>query len=904
MCTIARWGPLSQWLTSRPTAFSFTVDAMDNLIGLEETLTCGPNTVDLPLDGSGRNRPGVGRGAEVLEWNDVGNLFRKGELHFAYDYLDRLVEVKREIDTDPSVVVATYDYDALNRRVRRTTGGVTYRTVWEGRRPIEQYIDVGGQETLQSRRIYGAGLDEMLAFETRLQPSDTTLTGFVPVYDVTGNLVVITDLQGKPVERYEYSPNGERFIWADDTPPEVDQVRLDQGEILVELSEQVVEERVQTARDTGVLRLENVTKGIDLPVDFDLPLTEGRMAQRRWVIRPKSSVTAEQLAAGDLLRLHIPASGLRDFFDNDLAADEQHDLTWSTGSAQVVADTESPELLEACQKSGSLHLTFSETPDMGSAADQILVDGATVPWNPEPDGYTLSMPSSLAAGSHTVSFGDGPFDLAGNALDIDETLTFTANANQHIWAAPLPQERSESAIGNSFGFKGLPADEETGLVYMRNRYYDPSMGRFLTTDPMGYLDSPSQFQYALNDPVNLSDPTGEFVVTTALAAVGGSVAIGWGLSDLLETEYTLKDGAIDATLGVASLGLDKAYQMGKFAMVGGKLARESAEVSVDMAAEYGRATWKGDTITGGDLARGAALNFGIGRVGSFAGGRAGRSRAGCNCFTEGTEILTAEGTVSIEDIERGDRVWARNAETGENELALVTHLFTRTAPGIYHLRIGEQAIQATAEHPFHVSGKGWVKARDLEVGDEVSTFDQGVLAVAAIEYEEAKTPVFNFEVEGLHNYFVSAGRVLVHNTGCGVPGEIADSAKSSSGDLDAAAHVVNDDVGRYVYRTISRRDPHYSQFSKVGERGFIRPRGGHNDLTRHVQFNETDSIFTSWSKDQDANWSQWARPGSIQLRLDTRSLENDALDVSRWSRFPVEKEVSVIGEIVGPERIR
>ena len=141
----------------------------------------------------------------------------------------------------------------------------------------------------------------------------------------------------------------------------------------------------------------------------------------------------------------------------------QHRKTLSevltTSSAEVLSDTEIPELLEACQKSGSLHLTFSETPDMAQAGGQILVDGATVSWNLEPDGYTLSMPSSLAAGSHTVSFGDGPFDLAGNALDIDESLTFTANANQHIWSAPLPQERSESAIDNPFGFKGLPVDE-------------------------------------------------------------------------------------------------------------------------------------------------------------------------------------------------------------------------------------------------------------------------------------------------------------------------------------------------------------------------------------------------------------------------------------------------------------
>jgi hypothetical protein len=43
----------------------------------------------------------------------------------------------------------------------------------------------------------------------------------------------------------------------------------------------------------------------------------------------------------------------------------------------------------------------------------------------------------------------------------------------------------------------------------------------------------------------------------------------------------------------------------------------------------------------------------------------------------------------------------------------------------------------------------------------------------------------------------------------------------------------------------------------------------------------------------------------IQLRLDTQSIDNPALDVSRWSNYPWEQEVSVIGDILnGIERIK
>jgi hypothetical protein len=49
-------------------------------------------------------------------------------------------------------------------------------------------------------------------------------------------------------------------------------------------------------------------------------------------------------------------------------------------------------------------------------------------------------------------------------------------------------------------------------VYLRARYYDPSIGRFLTRDPFGgFLVSPqslNRYPYSVSDPVNLVDPWG------------------------------------------------------------------------------------------------------------------------------------------------------------------------------------------------------------------------------------------------------------------------------------------------------------------------------------------------------------------------------------------------------------
>lgn len=48
---------------------------------------------------------------------------------------------------------------------------------------------------------------------------------------------------------------------------------------------------------------------------------------------------------------------------------------------------------------------------------------------------------------------------------------------------------SGGAAGDPWGFgakEGYYTDGETGLILCTHRYYDPSTGRFLTRDPMGY----------------------------------------------------------------------------------------------------------------------------------------------------------------------------------------------------------------------------------------------------------------------------------------------------------------------------------------------------------------------------------------------------------------------------------
>lgn len=66
-------------------------------------------------------------------------------------------------------------------------------------------------------------------------------------------------------------------------------------------------------------------------------------------------------------------------------------------------------------------------------------------------------------------------------------------------------------------FKGAPFMEPaTGLCFMRDRWYDPATGSFLTPDRMGYRDSSNPYLFGKGDPVNNSDPTGMYIDETAI----------------------------------------------------------------------------------------------------------------------------------------------------------------------------------------------------------------------------------------------------------------------------------------------------------------------------------------------------------------------------------------------------
>ena len=65
---------------------------------------------------------------------------------------------------------------------------------------------------------------------------------------------------------------------------------------------------------------------------------------------------------------------------------------------------------------------------------------------------------------------------------------------------------SNETIRNPFKYAGEVYDQETGLYYLRARYYDPKLGRFLNEDPI--CDGFNWYSYCENNPLIYIDPSG------------------------------------------------------------------------------------------------------------------------------------------------------------------------------------------------------------------------------------------------------------------------------------------------------------------------------------------------------------------------------------------------------------
>jgi RHS repeat-associated protein len=100
---------------------------------------------------------------------------------------------------------------------------------------------------------------------------------------------------------------------------------------------------------------------------------------------------------------------------------------------------------------------------------------------------------------------DRPHTADGLRLIQDELGNVIGDQDYTPWGRPISYGTSDSKLL----WKGLLYERDTdGLYYMRNRWYDPDIGRFLAEDPAGLQAGVNFYTFAGNDPINGFDPNG------------------------------------------------------------------------------------------------------------------------------------------------------------------------------------------------------------------------------------------------------------------------------------------------------------------------------------------------------------------------------------------------------------
>lgn len=195
------------------------------------------------------------------------------------------------------------------------------------------------------------------------------------------------------------------------------------------------------------------------------------------------------------------------------------------------------------------------------------------------------------------------------------------------------------------------------------------------------------------------------------------------------------------------------------------------------------------------------------------------------CFAKGTPVAAEGGDRPIESIRVGDRVWARDVESGVVALRPVTTLFVTPGVATIDLELAagshSEHVAVTPGHRFWVEGRGWTPAQDLERSPLASLQDsllaiplsgvpppeQGHLGTTLLtsgpldslwatplSSRSTTTTVYNLEVDGFHSYFVGRLHALVHNqnsqpdpNNCPVDGTGGTSGQGTGGSGSSSA---------------------------------------------------------------------------------------------------------------------
>jgi RHS repeat-associated protein len=455
--------------------------------------------------------------------------------------------------TDPGNVTTTYTYTPGNLTASMSYSGssapsVTYTYDGDGNKTA--MTDAAGTSTYQydsfgeltqttngndQTSTYGYDADGDVTRITYPLPSTATWATSDSVtfgYDDADQLNAITDFTGNTIvitENADGFPSSEKLGSTGDTLTTTYGSANSPSTVTLANSSSTLQSFSYADAPAG-----NILTETDTPSSSGTPVNYGYDTQGRVTSDSPGSQTAEDYqydASGNLITLPNAATGTYDQAselttatlsgtttsysynaDGDRLAGVQGSATttsgtWNGANEVTAYDDSAAQMSGATYDGDGLRASATFTPANGSAVtenytwdgNRLLMDSADA--YIYGDGTAPEEQVNLSTGAITYLVTDALGSVRGT---VNSGGALTAATSYDAWGNPMTAG-GLSAV-TAFGFAGGYTDPD-GLIYLVNRYYDPSTGQFLSVDP-DVADTYEPYTYADDDAVNAVDPNG------------------------------------------------------------------------------------------------------------------------------------------------------------------------------------------------------------------------------------------------------------------------------------------------------------------------------------------------------------------------------------------------------------
>jgi RHS repeat-associated protein len=464
--------------------------------------------------------------SETLAYDAVGNRtshtdFRGKQTTYSYDSLNRLLRKTPHASLNEPVV--NFTYTPTGQRATMVDGSGTTTYTYNNRDRLTSkstpqgtlsytYDAVGNVLSLLSSNANGASVNYSYDAVNRLQSvTDNRLTPGTTTYsyDAVNNLTGVL------------SPNGVQATLTYDALDDPTNLTLAKGGVLWSYA------YTYNAAGQRLSATEKSGRTVSYSYDASTRLTTETIAND-----PNAANGAVNYfldAVGNRLTrtstLSAISSSTSTYDANDRLNSEGYDANGNTTSADGKTYTYNFENRIKSMNAGALTVTYDGDGNrvaktVGGVATGFLVDDLN------PTGYAQVI-EEIVGGSVQRTYTYGNTLVSQKQLGSNQSSFYNSDTHGSVRllmdsAGAVTDTYDFDAFGNLISATGTTAndhlysgerfDSDLGVYYLRERYYNPQRGRFLTSDSFeGFVDKPRtlhRYAYVGNDPVNFIDPSG------------------------------------------------------------------------------------------------------------------------------------------------------------------------------------------------------------------------------------------------------------------------------------------------------------------------------------------------------------------------------------------------------------